>query len=103
MIKTADELKAQAEKLGLKRWTVHNCSMCGYPCGYLIAGDVVEYDPGCGCVSYTNIQPRSWDDLARTYNLNQPENNPRIKQSYLDKLNEVWKFSPTTNDYEERK
>ena len=35
MIKTAEELKQQAIKIKLHRWTVNICSMCGYPCGYI--------------------------------------------------------------------
>ncbi len=92
MIKTADELKAQAKLNNITVYPVHNCSMCGYPCGYIIDGDTVSYDSGCDCVTYSNVQPQSWEDLARTYNMNQPENNPNIKQPFLDQLNEVWQF-----------
>jgi hypothetical protein len=92
MIKSPEELKEQATKIGLHRWRVHNCSMCGYPCGYEIHDNEVFYDSGCDCVSYSNIQPRSWEDLANSYNMNQPENNPDISQKYLDELNDIWKF-----------
>ena len=92
MIKTKEELKIQAEKIGLKRWTIHCCSMCGYPCGYLI-GEKVFYDSGCDCVGYSDVQERSWDDLAEAYNINQPENNPEISQEYLDELEKVWQFN----------
>ncbi len=92
MIKTSDELRAQAQYKGITKWTIHSCSMCGYPCGYIIDGDTVAYDSGCDCVTYTNIKPRSWDDLAEAYNLNQPENNPVIEPAYLDKLDKVWQF-----------
>lgn len=92
MIKTIEELKAQAAKIGLGFYPVHNCSMCGYPCGYIIEGDRVAYDSGCDCTSYSNVQPRDWQDLARTYNMNQPENNPKISQEFLEKLNLIWQF-----------
>lgn len=92
MLKTADELKAQAIKLQLKFYHVHDCSMCGYRCGYIIALDKVAYDSGCYCVGYTDIQPRSWEDLAETYNMNQPENNPEISQEFLDEENKTWQF-----------
>ena len=84
MLKTAEELKEQAKKIGLKFYPVHKCSMCGYQCGYVISDNFerVEYDNGCDCVNYTIIQPRSWEDLASTYNMNQ----------YLEELNNVWKF-----------
>lgn len=92
MLKTKEELKTQAEKIGLRRWIIHNCSMCGYPCGYIINGGDVKYDCGCDCVGYTDIQQRNWDDLAENYNRNQPEKNSQISQEYLTKLNEIWKF-----------
>jgi hypothetical protein len=92
MLKTPQQLKEQAEKIGLSFWLTHNCSMCGYPCGYIIKGDKVFYDSGCDCVNYTDVQERDWEDLAYSYNMNQPENNPDIKQEYLNKLNEIWKF-----------
>lgn len=92
MIKTAEELKAQAALKAITRYPVHDCSICGYACGYIISGGQVTYDSGCDCVPYANIQPRSWADLASAYNLNQPENNPTIGAAYLAELNQVWKF-----------
>ena len=56
-MKTTEQLKEQAKKIGLKRWKVHNCSMCDYPCGYIIRGEEVFYDPGCG----TNYRPADFD------------------------------------------
>jgi len=41
MLKTKEELKQQAEKIGLKRWNIWDCSMCGYKCGYVIQGEMV--------------------------------------------------------------
>lgn len=93
MIKTAEELKQQAKKIGLKFWLIHNCSICGYPCGYDISGNEVFYDSGCDCVAYDNVVKKDWEDLAKTYNMNQPENNPNISKEYLDELNNIWKFS----------
>jgi hypothetical protein len=92
MIKTANELKAQAKLKNIEVYPVHDCSMCGYPCGYVIDGDNVSYDSGCYCTYRFVVEPRSWEDLARCYNMNQPENNPNIKQGFLDKLNETWQF-----------
>jgi hypothetical protein len=94
MIRTADELKQQAIKNHIDFWPVHNCSICGYACGYYFENnhEDVFYDAGCDCVNYSNVQKRSWENLADNYNLNQPENNPKIKQEYLDELNKIWKF-----------
>ena len=65
--------------------------MCGYQCGYNIDGENVEYDAGCACVM-NPPETRSWDELTRTYNMNQPENNQDIKQIFLDELNKTWQF-----------
>ena len=95
MIKTVEELKRQANKIKLTFYPVHNCSLCGYRCGYIINGDKVSYDSGCYCVKYMYIEERSWKDLAETYNINQPENNPDVSKEFLKRLNETWKFNLT--------
>ena len=94
MIKTAEELKQQAIKIKLHRWTVNICSMCGYPCGYIFRDnwEKVDYDSGCDCVNYSDVQQRSWENLADNYNLNQPENNPKISKESFDELYKIWKF-----------
>jgi hypothetical protein len=94
MIKTADQLKEQAKKIHLTFWPIHDCSICGYTCGYYFEHDWedVFYDSGCDCVTYSNIQERSWENVADNYNLNQPENNPKISKEFLDKLNKIWQF-----------
>jgi len=93
MIKTADELKQQAIAKNITFYPVHNCSMCGYQCGYVIENDKVGYDSGCDCTyNAGGIELRDWDDLARSYNMNQPENNSRISPKFLDELNKTWQF-----------
>lgn len=92
MIKTTEELKTQAKKINLTFWEVHNCSMCGYKCGYIISDDNVFYDAGCDCVSYNDTQEKTWDELTETYNRNQPENNPEISLKYLQELDKIWEF-----------
>lgn len=93
MIKTIDELKAQVQEKGITFWPIHNCSFCSYSCGYHFHGEDVFYDSGCDCVTYNNFQPRSWDDVAQVYNMNQPENNPKVSQDYLDRTDTVWQFN----------
>ncbi len=97
MLKTAEELKDQAQKIGLNFYPVHNCTMCNYTCGYLIDRGNVSYDSGCDCTRRYVVEPRNWEDLANTYNMNQPENNPEIGSHHLDELNKTWKFPNTTN------
>ena len=92
MIKTVEQLKAQAKKKYITFYLVNVCSICEYPCGYCIKGDRVFYDRGCDCVPYSDVQERSWEALAETYNANQPENNPEISKEFLDELNQIWQF-----------
>lgn len=92
MIKSADELKAQAALKGITFWPVHDCSICGYTCGYYLYLEKPYYDSGCNCVYSQNLDPRSWEDVAYTYNLNQPENNPQIRPEFLKTLNLTWQF-----------
>lgn len=68
-MKKVDDFKKAARDQGVKRWNVHNCSICGYKCGYVINGDNVYYDSGCDCVM-GGLEPRDWEDIANSYNLN---------------------------------
>lgn len=93
MIKTVDQLKEQAKKIGLYFYPVHECSMCRYACGYVIEEDSVGYDSGCDCTfGRGGVEPRDWEDLAECYNMNQPENNQKISEKFLQELNQIWKF-----------
>ena len=91
MEKTVEKLKKQAELKGITFYSVHNCSMCGYNCGYRIGKESIFYD--CGC--YCSMQPQreeSWEELTKTYNMNQPENNSKISKEFLGELNKTWQF-----------
>ena len=65
---TVEELKKAVKEKGIKRWIIHECSMCGYPCGYYFAGDKVKYDAGCNCVDYQDISERTWEEVVNQYN-----------------------------------
>ena len=84
-MKTADDFKQQAKLHNIIRWNVHDCSICGYRCGYIIEGDQVYYDSGCDCVTYSDIKQRNFDDIAGLYNM---QKNPDI----IERFNEFWHF-----------
>lgn len=84
-MRSGDDFKKQAVKLNITKWPMHDCSICGYPCGYLFRGDEVFYDSGCDCVNYTNIQPRNWEDVAEHYNM---QSHPDV----IKKMDEFWGF-----------
>lgn len=75
---TADEVKHAVQDAGITRIQIRDCSMCHYPLSYLISDDEIAYDAGCNCVSYHNIEPRTWDDLARHFNIQKPEIRARM-------------------------
>ena len=85
--KTAEDFKKQAKIKGIKRWGIHNCSMCGYRCGYIFSndGENVDYDSGCNCVTYHNIEPRDWDNVASQYNM---QEHPEV----IKEMDEYWGF-----------
>lgn len=93
MKRTKEELMKQIKEHDIKRWTIHNCSMCGYPCGYLIEGDNIFYDCGCDCVSYRDIHPSSIEELTADFNRNRKENNPNISDEYLKEVDRIFKFN----------
>lgn len=72
---SAEQVKAAIEAAKRKFWKVHNCSMCGYPCGYHFREcGVVEYDSGCDCVRYgPEITLRDYEDVAHQINMQNDE------------------------------
>lgn len=89
MSKTPEEFIQAAIDRNLTQWPIHNCSMCGYPCSYVMPANnrsKVFYDSGCDCVTYTNVQPRSWQDIADHYN---SQTNP----VFIAEMNLFWGFS----------
>lgn len=61
--KFIDKLK----KTGTK-YTLHNCSMCNYPCGWFMRGEKLYYDSGCNCVNYNNTQQVDNSELDFYFN-----------------------------------
>jgi len=92
MKRNAKEFEQKAKEKGITKWNMHDCSICGYKCGYIIRGDKVTYDPGCDCVNGPERES-SWDHLADHYNRNQRENNEHIEQKFIDEMDEFWGFN----------
>jgi hypothetical protein len=60
---TVEGLKDAMTKLG-ERLTVHNCSFCHYPCGFLMENGGLYYDSGCDCVrGGYNVRPCADSEL----------------------------------------
>ena len=86
-MKTIEQFKNAAIEKKIIKWNIHDCSMCGYDCGYVFAPDYehVGYDSGCDCVSYKNINPSSWEDIRDHYN-------NQTNLEYIKTMNEFWGF-----------
>lgn len=83
-MRDVEEFKTAAREKDITKWVVNDCSICGYQCAYLIRGDEVYYDAGCGCVYYPP-HLRSWQDIADSYNMQKsPE--------YIKEMDEFWGF-----------
>lgn len=95
MTYTPEEFQKRAEEKGLTKWRVHDCLLCGYPCGFLFGKSAyrdpldpleVAYDSGCDCVSYgPSIRLCKWDSVAKFFNA---QENPET----IKKMKEFWGF-----------
>lgn len=76
-----EELKKIFKEKNISKWIIHRCSMCNYPCGYIInyEGDEVLYDNGCYCVSYHKFTQSSWEDVKKFF-----EDNKKDLESFTE-------------------
>lgn len=78
-----ETLTIQGEQRRFAKWTIWDCSMCGFPCGYLVnierrEGEIeVAYDSGCDCRYGHNITPRSWEEMYGHYTM---QSNEEVKK-----------------------
>ena len=84
--KTIEDFKKQAKAKNITRWVIHYCSMCNYPCGFLIGSKQknIQYDNGCSC-SMNPPNLREWQDLADHYNM-------QTNKKVIKGMNEFWGF-----------
>jgi hypothetical protein len=88
-MKTADDFRKAAIENNIHHWTMHDCSICRYECGYMFfqyEDAEVVYDSGCDCTRRNVKTPHTWEDVANQYNIN--INNPGAIKEY----NEYWRF-----------
>ncbi len=85
--RTPEEFKEAAKRIKPRRWHMHDCSICGYQCGYIFEDnpELVFYDSGCKCVMYRTVRPSSWESVANHYNIQ--DNDEVIKD-----MNNFWGF-----------
>jgi hypothetical protein len=97
MGRSPEEFKKAALEKDLYQWSIHDCSLCGYDCGFIFDREGnVSYDSGCYC-SRQPVRPSSWEEVADHYNRNagspdkeeRAAKNPRFRELVED-TNEFW-------------
>ena len=66
---TGEQVKEACLAAGMKRVRVRDCSMCGYPCAYVIENGELFFDPGCDCTHRHHPEPRDWEAAASWINM----------------------------------
>lgn len=88
-MKIAENFKDQAEKLGILEWRLFSCSMCHTPIGFMfqVQGNPdVVYDSNCDCVTFTSpLQPRSWENVAKLYNMQE-------NSEFIAEMDKFWRW-----------
>lgn len=84
-MKNVEDFKRQVKAKNITYWHIHDCSLCGYGCGYHFINDEVYYDNGCYCTNGKNLNPRSWEDLAESYNM-------QTNEGYIKKMDDFFGF-----------
>lgn len=86
-MKTVEDFKKAAKDKNIIRWNIHDCSMCGYKCGFILdlQNDQLYYDNGCYCFM-NPPNPRNWEDLADSYNM-------QTSDEYIKEMNQFWGFN----------
>jgi hypothetical protein len=88
-MKTSHDFKEAAINRNIRYWNIHNCSMCGYECGFLFFHfDEFEviYDSGCDCVRRPTKNISDWEQVAAHYNANV------LNQHVIAEYNKLWGF-----------
>ena len=82
---TADQIKAATAEHVIRVWTLRTCSICYAPLNYQFPSDgTVYFNSNCDCGSrWEPVQERSYDDVARTFNMQTPEVRQRMWDEFI--------------------
>jgi len=88
MTKTPLDFQRAAIENDIRKFELHKCSICNYPCGFIFKNNFqdVLYDHGCDCTRLSLHRITSWEEVASLYNMQSDE-------KYIKKTNEFWRFS----------
>jgi hypothetical protein len=82
-IKSKMTIQAKAKEHDKKFFPVRDCSLCGYMMGYVVLSHDfknVGLDTGCDCVTYTNVNQSSWDEVERFYSSHSEEGQKELNK-----------------------
>ena len=82
-------IKAKAIELNKTFFPVRDCSICGYMLGYVVMNrdfSNLGFDTGCDCVTYSNINQSSWEEMERFYNSQSDESKAELNKLWFDKI-----------------
>lgn len=81
---TPEQVKEACLAAGLTRVVAHNCSICGYPCAYIIDGEQLFYDIGCDCTARpSTLEARDWSSASSWINVQQTdEGKQRVAEKF---------------------
>jgi hypothetical protein len=65
---TGQRVKAAMILRGITRVDHHDCGGCGEMVFFIRDGDLLFFNPGCGC-SWAHREPREWDEAADWINM----------------------------------
>lgn len=69
-------LRTKARINDKRTFYVRDCSICHYPLTYNVVDknfEIVSFDGGCDCVSYSGFNESSWEQLEHFYSLQSEE------------------------------
>lgn len=90
-LSTIEKMRDTMTRKKVKKWVIHTCTVCKYPCGFLFSDDLdtVRYDAGCYCTmekdSDAAIRQSDWYEVSDFYMSQKTE-------KVVTKMNKFWEF-----------
>ena len=80
---TAEQVEQAVKATGYASIRVRDCSICGAPLGYSFQSAIPHWNGACDCGSYySEPQPRSWQSIADSINMQNAEWKPKMAALY---------------------
>lgn len=82
---TIEQIREAVVNHKIRAWRLRKCSMCRVPLSYYFDDDgKIFYDSSCDCTNFREpLQPRSWEELADTFNRQMPSVREQMWTSFI--------------------